>query len=103
MADAGVSPTTSQSGCNNGFNGKVENSFNATSSDGMVSEQRRSMKMYAWILLVSGVLGATFLFAFDNTIVAVIQPRIIQDLGEIDKLPWITMAFELGATSANLF
>ncbi|KAI9653648.1 MAG: hypothetical protein M1821_006995 [Bathelium mastoideum] len=63
----------------------------------------RNMKSYAWALLVGGVLGATFLFAFDNTIVADIQPHIVQDLGEIQKLPWITVAFELGAASANLF
>ncbi|KAL9091340.1 MAG: hypothetical protein Q9165_004974 [Trypethelium subeluteriae] len=63
----------------------------------------RNMNSYVRALLVAGVLGATFLFAFDNTVVADIQPHIIQDLGEIQRLPWITVSFELGAASANLF
>lgn len=57
----------------------------------------------SWALLCIAVFSAQFLFSLDNTIVADVQPSIVEDLGEIQKLPWITVAFELGAASANLF
>ena len=57
---------------------------------------------FKWILLVIAVLSAIFLFALDNTIVADVQPRIVDSLGEIEKLPWISVAFALGAVSVNL-
>ena len=63
---------------------------------------RGDMKQYLWVIVVVAVFSATFLFALDNTIVADIQPAILKDFGEINKLPWITVAFELGAVSVNL-
>lgn len=33
----------------------------------------------------------------DNTIVADIQPSIINAFGHIDKLPWIGLGFQVGA------
>ena len=62
----------------------------------------RQLKGLSWIVLIVAVFSAQFLFALDNTIVADVQPRIIEDLDEITKLPWITVAFELGAVCANL-
>ena len=62
----------------------------------------RQIKGFSWTLLVVAIFSAQFLFALDNTIVADVQPRIIEDLWEVAKLPWITVAFELGAVSANL-
>ena len=62
----------------------------------------RSMRGINWALLCVAVMSAQFLYALDNTIVADIQPSIVEDLGEIEKLPWIVVAFELGAVSANL-
>lgn len=55
-----------------------------------------------WVLVVASILSSTFLFALDNTVVADIQPRIIQSFGEIPKLPWVSVAFALGAASVNL-
>ena len=66
------------------------------------AESPRQVQGWAWVLLVVGVFSAQFLFSLDNTIVADIQPRIVEELGEIEKLTWITVAFELGAVSANL-
>ncbi|KAM5354625.1 hypothetical protein ACJ41O_001272 [Fusarium nematophilum] len=42
------------------------------------------------------MLSTTFLFALDNTIVADIQPAILNDLGAIQLLPWIGTGFALG-------
>ena len=63
----------------------------------------RPVRGVAWALLCIAVFSSQFLFSLDNTIVADVQPAIVEDLGETEKLPWITVAFELGAVSANLF
>lgn len=39
-----------------------------------------------------------FFYVLDNTVVADIQPIIIEDLGEIQKPTWLSVAFLLGAT-----
>ena len=63
----------------------------------------RSMKGITWFCVVLSLLSSIFLFALDNTVVADVQPSIIKTLGEIEKLPWISVAFALGAISVNLF
>lgn len=60
------------------------------------------LKPLSWFLVVFSLLAALFLFALDNTIVANIQENIIYTLGEIEKLPWISVAFALGAVATNL-
>ena len=56
-----------------------------------------------WIIIVVSMLSSIFLFALDNTIVAVIQPRIIETFDNaIEKLPWLSVAFPLGNCSLNL-
>jgi len=55
-----------------------------------------------WALLVAGVLSCTFLFSLDNSIVADVQPKIVGTFGQIDKLPWLSVAFALGTASSAL-
>ncbi|KAL8929700.1 MAG: hypothetical protein Q9172_000379 [Xanthocarpia lactea] len=55
-----------------------------------------------WFLLVLSILSSTFLFALDNTIVADVQPAIIERFGSIDKLPWLSVAFLVAAAGTNL-
>ena len=62
----------------------------------------RPVRGLPWAFLCTAVFSAQFLFALDNTVVADVQSSIVDDLGEIQKLPWIVVAFELGAVSANL-
>ena len=62
----------------------------------------RQMNNALWSFLVAAVLSAVFLFALDITIVANIQPRIVFDLGEVDKLPWISVALALSGIATNL-
>lgn len=71
--------------------------------EGMI-EKTESQKLSrpTWIAVVLAILSSTFLFALDNTVVADVQPRIIDSLNEIEKLPWISVAFALGAISVNL-
>ena len=39
-----------------------------------------------WILVILSLLSVTFLFSLDSTIVAAIQPQIVERFGEPDKL-----------------
>ena len=55
-----------------------------------------------WVLAVSAVLASTFLFALDNTIVADVQPAILKRFGEVNKLPWLSVAFLVAAAGTNL-
>ena len=43
------------------------------------------------------ILSSTFLFALDNTVVADIQPAILNQFKQVKDLPWIGVAFALGA------
>lgn len=63
----------------------------------------QKLKRLSWFLVVFSLLAALFLFALDNTIVANIQENIIYTVGGIEKLPWISVAFALGAVATNLF
>nr|POE61029.1 efflux pump patc [Quercus suber] len=46
--------------------------------------------------------GPVSLYALDNTIVATIQPAIIEDLGHIEKLPWLSVTYQLGSFALDL-
>ena len=61
----------------------------------------RALRNAIWAVLVVSVLSSTFLYALDNTILANIRPAIIYDLGNVDKLAWISVAYALGETSMN--
>ena len=67
-----------------------------------LSIKRRDMGTFAWASVISSILASMFLFALDNTIVADIQPNIIQTLGNVDDLPWISVGYALGAVALNL-
>lgn len=48
------------------------------------------------------VFSCVFLFALDNTIVADVQPAIIEEFGNLALLPWISVAFMLAGSSTLL-
>nr|BAZ95819.1 cpaN1 MFS transporter [Curvularia pallescens] len=56
----------------------------------------RDIHGWKWATVYSAMLSTTFLFALDNTIVASIQPAIINDLGHLELLSWIGTGFALG-------
>ncbi|KAL8652916.1 MAG: hypothetical protein Q9210_002408 [Variospora velana] len=62
----------------------------------------RDIHGIAWVLVVLSILSSTFLFALDNTIVADIQPAIVERFDSIDKLPWLSIAFLVAAAATNL-
>ena len=63
---------------------------------------QRSIRGVKWGLTVVAILSSTFLFALDTTVVADIQPNIIQSLGEFQKFPWLGSAFVLPSASLVL-
>lgn len=62
----------------------------------------RKVSGIKWVLVIFSILSAIFLFALDNTIVADVQPKIVDSFGEINKLPWISVSFALGGVAVNL-
>lgn len=62
----------------------------------------RKVTGFKWVLVIFSILSAIFLFALDNTIVADVQPKIVDSFGEINKLPWISVSFALGGVAVNL-
>ncbi|KAI0204884.1 major facilitator superfamily-domain-containing protein [Astrocystis sublimbata] len=62
----------------------------------------RSLHGILWIICLASIISAVFLFSLDNTIVALLQPQIIEAFGSIDKLPWVAVSFALGSVSVNL-
>ncbi|KFZ18222.1 hypothetical protein V501_01335 [Pseudogymnoascus sp. VKM F-4519 (FW-2642)] len=62
----------------------------------------RDISGWKWALVVSSILSSTFLFALDNTIVADVQPTIIIHFDAVNKLPWLGVAFAIGAAATNL-
>jgi len=69
-----------------------------------VGEQKppRDVHGIAWALVVLSILSSTFLFALDNTIVADVQPAIVERFDSIAKLPWLSVAFLVAAAGTNL-
>ncbi|CAG9953673.1 unnamed protein product, partial [Clonostachys rosea f. rosea IK726] len=56
----------------------------------------RTIHGWRWAVAYAAMLSTTFLFALDNTIVADIQPAIIDDFGSVELLPWVGTGFALG-------
>ncbi|CAG8950774.1 hypothetical protein HYFRA_00002988 [Hymenoscyphus fraxineus] len=51
----------------------------------------RTVHGVKWALIVIATLSSLLLYAFDNTIVANIVPSIVNDLGSVEKLPWLSV------------
>ncbi len=64
--------------------------------------QVRTVTGFKWFLTVSSILSSTFLYSLDQTVVADVEPKIVERFGEIQKLPWLPIAFLLAAVSTNL-
>ncbi|KAF7881616.1 uncharacterized protein EAF02_006304 [Botrytis sinoallii] len=65
-------------------------------------ERKRTIHGIKWVLLVVAILSNLCFYAIDNTIVAVIQPVVVKDLGEVQNLPWISVGFLMAGTATAL-
>ena len=57
---------------------------------------------WKWFVCIAAVISSTFLYALDGTIVAVLQPELIEEFGHIQDLSWLSVAFLLCATATNM-
>ena len=55
-----------------------------------------------WFLIVFSIMVGLFLFSIDNTIVADIQPTIVEHFQSVDKIAWVTSAFFLSTSALTL-
>ncbi|KAF7853843.1 uncharacterized protein EAF02_011833 [Botrytis sinoallii] len=62
----------------------------------------REITGWRWALVVAAILSSSFLFALDNTIVAVVQADIVVTFNDVSKLSWLSVGFLIGAASTNL-
>jgi hypothetical protein len=53
------------------------------------------------IIVLFGVMAGMLLFALDQGIVGTALPRIVSELGGLDKLSWVVTAYLLTATAAT--
>jgi hypothetical protein len=63
----------------------------------------RSIQGLRWVVVVLAILTSTFFYGLDNTVVADIQPTVVHRFNAIDRLPWISVTFLIGAASTNFF
>ncbi|OCK76856.1 MFS general substrate transporter [Lepidopterella palustris CBS 459.81] len=57
---------------------------------------------WKWALCIAAIVSSTFLYALDGTIIAVLQPQLIEEFGHIEDLAWLSVAFLLCATATNM-
>lgn len=62
----------------------------------------RKISGFKWALVVAAIYSSQFLFALDNTIVANVQPVIVEHFNSVAKLSWISVSFLIGSAGTNL-
>ncbi|KAL4977126.1 major facilitator superfamily domain-containing protein [Aspergillus desertorum] len=73
-----------------------------SSSDEDQKEEVRKITGCKWILVVTAILSSHMLFALDNTIVANIQPAILNQFQEADMISWLAVGFTLCSSALVL-
>ncbi|KAH8177878.1 major facilitator superfamily protein [Sarocladium implicatum] len=95
---------TSDSNTPNVHDTPIPNSPKLEKQDEQAAPEKppRDISGWKWFVAMASILSSIFFYALDNTVVADIQPVIIEDLGELEKLTWLSVSFLLGATATNL-
>jgi len=60
------------------------------------NDSLRKVQGFWWALVLTAIISSTFLYALDNTIMANIRPDIVDSLGHMEMLPWISVSYPLG-------
>ncbi|CAD6441947.1 2f7a18d7-e586-4b93-8b0c-640762a50d6d [Sclerotinia trifoliorum] len=88
--------------------GKVSSKEETRQLDRLTSEvgnqSPRDIHGWKWFLVISAILSTTLLYSLDNTIVADLQPSIVESYGstEISKLSWLGVSYALGNVATIL-
>ncbi|KAJ5257134.1 Major facilitator superfamily domain general substrate transporter [Penicillium angulare] len=65
-------------------------------------KEERDIGGWKWVVVVLAIYSSQFLFALDQTIVANVQPAIVEQFNAVDRLSWVSVAFLIGAAGTNL-
>jgi len=57
---------------------------------------------FQWFLIVFSILVGLFLFSLDNTIVANVQPTIIEQFQAVDQIAWVATGYFISKASLTL-
>jgi hypothetical protein len=63
----------------------------------------RKIRGLRWAIVIVAIISSTFLYSLDNTIMANIRPGIIESLGHIEMLPWMSVSYPLGEVGSCPF
>ncbi|CAG7924820.1 unnamed protein product [Penicillium olsonii] len=55
-----------------------------------------------WALVVIALLSSLFLYALDNTVVANVQPKVVETFGHVSLVPWLGVSFALASAATTL-
>ncbi|EQL01445.1 Major facilitator superfamily domain, general substrate transporter [Ophiocordyceps sinensis CO18] len=66
------------------------------------SDSPRPIRGVKWFLVVLSLLASFLLYALDTTIVATIQPAIVNAFGRVDLVPWLGVSFALASAASTL-
>ncbi|KAG9768794.1 MFS general substrate transporter, partial [Aureobasidium melanogenum] len=88
-------PTGSQAQVHDHSHGTIQ----STEADTPAAEERRSITGLKWFFAYGAILSTVFLFALDGTIVANLQPSIVNTFRTEQDLAWIGVSFMLGNTT----
>ncbi|ORY09573.1 major facilitator superfamily domain-containing protein [Clohesyomyces aquaticus] len=56
----------------------------------------RKIRGIWWAIVITAIISSTFLYSLDNTVMANIRPDIVDSLGHMEMLPWISVSYPLG-------
>ncbi|KXG51084.1 Major facilitator superfamily domain, general substrate transporter [Penicillium griseofulvum] len=74
----------------------------APSDLSLESQEKRHITGLKWFTFLFSTLTAIFVYSLDNTIVANIAPKIVNDFNAVEDLPWLSVGFMIGGTAMAL-
>ncbi|KAL3470869.1 MFS general substrate transporter [Aspergillus californicus] len=80
-------------------NGLEESTGDAVQNDEPAPAEKRPITGLMWFFAYGSILSTVFLFALDGTIVAALQPSIVETYKTETDLAWIGVSFMLGNTA----
>ncbi|PGG99588.1 hypothetical protein GX51_06237 [Blastomyces parvus] len=97
-----VEKTDADSSTSRANDSTTENESPPATDTPMLDTPPRNIDGWKWYLTFISMLASTFLYALDATVIADLQAIIVDELGGIQDLAWLSVAFLLCATAVNL-
>jgi len=106
VLDDKATPVDSQTEIDTGSNASTNLPANSSNNEKQTEQEPSPRPPYLtgwkWWMFMAAIISSTFLYALDGTIIAVLQPGLIEEFGHIEELSWLSVAFLLSATATNL-